>query len=549
MAVVALTELGHGVDLAAAGPVVAHTVEHLPPEYNRARIAQGLDIVLRHYRPLGGLISPKDECFRLIEGKGPEVVQVALDGMPSEWADHAIASAYAVLMPHSRRKALGIYFTPPHLVRHLLWRMTTLGLDISRQCIRDPAAGGAAFLVPLARRMVAAWRAEGLTNGAVLTMLRRRLVGLEIDRDLAEIANALVRRMLVREYRFRPSAVRGLAVVRIEDALSRRFGDPPEHEVGNPPYRRLSADEHAAMRERFGDIASGRLNLYAMFIRRAITEVPLGGLVGHIVPASFLGGSEFAAFRRRMLELADVLVVDLIDQRSQVFLDATQDACFIVLRRRAAEVRGQDGWASSGLLRADGRFTPIGKIRLGGDGSPWHLVGGDGPSGVTLAEWGYRALVGYLVAYRQTERMHVAPGEGRVPLIWAKAIRPDGTFDHAHGVSAKRPGWVSAPTDARYVVRDPCVVVQRTSSRDQKRRITAAAVPQAFLERHGGIIAENHVLILVRSHSHAPPPEALAKVLNDPKVGQALDRVCGSASIPLRLLEVLRLPPPMNRDC
>jgi adenine-specific DNA-methyltransferase len=298
------------------------------------------------------------------------------------------------------------------------------------------------------------------------------------------------------------------------------------------------------MHERFGDIAFGRLNLYTMFMRRAITEIPFGGLVGHIAPASFLGGSEFAAFRRRMLELAEILVVDLLDQRSNVFVDATQDACFVVLRRRAEEARGQDSRAFSGLLQANGRFTPIAKVRLAADGSPWQLVGEDAPSSATLAEWGYRASVGYLVAYRQTERMHVAPGKGRLPLIWAKAIRPDGTFDHAHGVSAKRPGWVSAPLDAPYVVRDPCVVVQRTSSRDQKRRITAAAVPQAFLRQHGGFIGENHVLILVRSRPDAPPPEALLEALNDPTVGQALNRVCGSASIPVRLFEVLPLPPP-----
>jgi adenine-specific DNA-methyltransferase len=62
--------------------------------------------------------------------------------------------------------------------------------------------------------------------------------------------------------------------------------------------------------------------------------VPTGGLVGYVIPASFLGGPEFSSFRKRVLQLAEVLVVDLIEKRSDVFLDAIQDACFVILRRR-----------------------------------------------------------------------------------------------------------------------------------------------------------------------------------------------------------------------
>jgi len=506
---------------------------------------RALDGILKFYRPLAGQIRSKAECLRLIDGRGPAGVLEALAGLSPEWADHAIASVYAILMPHTRRKALGAYFTPPHLVDHLLWRMAELGVDIARHRIRDPAAGGAAFLVPLARRMVARWRAEGLTDRGIASMLQRRLLGTEIDRGLADIANALLRRMLVREWGFRPSAVKDLEIVRTADALSlRAFGDRADHEVGNPPYRRLAADEHAAMRERFADIASGRLNLYAMFVRRAVAEMPAGGLVGHLVPASFLGGPEFSAFRRRMLELAELLVVDLVEKRTDVFVDAIQDACFVVLRRRDRETRGAAGWASSGVLRADGHFAANGDMRLAADGTPWHLPGLDAQFATTLTDWGYRASVGYLVPFRQAARMHDRPGEGRLPLIWAGAVGPDGTFDHARGASAKRLGWVSVPPDARYVVREPCVVVQRTSSRNQRRRVAAAAVPEAFMRRHGGLVGENHVLLLVRSHPDAPPPEVLAEALNNPSVSRAMNRVCGSASIPVGAIKRLRLPSP-----
>jgi adenine-specific DNA-methyltransferase len=465
--------------------------------------------------------------------------------MPTEWADHAIACVYAVLMPHDRRKALGAYFTPPHLVDHLLRRMSAHGLDIAHNRIRDPSAGGAAFLVPVARRMVAAWRAEGLPERTIMTWLRRRLLGIELDKGLAAVANALLRKMLRQEFAFKATATDGLFIVQQADALSSRFAAwRTDHEIGNPPYRRLPSRLNAVMQKRFADIASGRLNLYTIFMRRALAEVPPGGLVGHVVPASFLGGPEFSAFRKRLLELAEVLVVDLIDQRSNVFVDATQDACFVVLRRRARETKNEPCWASSGVLHGNGHFATAEQMWLAADGSPWHLPGEEGAFKARLADWGYRASVGYLVPHRQADRMHEDPGVGRVPLIWAKAIGQDGSFDHSRGLTAKRGGWVSVPPHAAYVIRDPCVVVQRTSSRDQRQRVVAAAVPDTFLRQHGGLVGENHVILLVRTQPDAPPPEALADVLNQPRVSMAINRVCGSASIPVGAIAGLRLPPP-----
>ena len=160
----------------------------------------------------------------------------------------------------------------------------------------------------------------------------------------------------------------------------------------------------------------------------------------------------------------------------------------------------------------------------------------------TLADWGYSARIGYLVANRQADRLHKRVARGRVPLIWAKAIGQDGTFDFARGAQFREMNWVDAPADAPYIARSACVAVQRTSARGQKRRITAAELPAEFVEQHGGVIAENHVILLLPTRDDAAPPSALAAALNLPAVGEQLDRMCGSASIPARLLEQVPLP-------
>jgi adenine-specific DNA-methyltransferase len=497
-----------------------------------------------------GSPSPADPlrvCLDLLGGRGPSAVTERLIRLSPAWRDHAIASIYAVLMPSDRRKRLGAYFTPPHLVDHLVDRLQALGLKIADDRLRDPAAGGAAFLVPLARRKIAAWRAAGVSEGGILARLPKHLRGQEIDADLAQLANALLRQMLTREFAVAPHLVADMHLVVTGDSLADQVGEQldVEHEIGNPPYLRLAQANDAERQAEFSDIANGRLNLYTMFLRRALDRVPPGGLVGYVVPASFLGGPEFRIFRSRIVQLAEVLVVDLIEKRSDVFLDATQDACFVVLRRRMQpDLAPKSSVVLSGILKANCVFETVGTATVEPDGEPWRLPGSDIAGGVTLLGWGYKGRIGYLVANRQPERLHVAKGEGCFPLIWAKAISGDGEFDFARGVEHKGLGWVDAPATAPYIVREECVAIQRTSSRGQRRRLAAALIPRAFVEEHGGVVAENHVILLVRTRADAKDAQTLVDALNAPQASEQLDRVCGSASISVRLLEKLKFGTP-----
>ena len=480
------------------------------------------------------------KCLGLIRREAPRDLLKLLEDLPPAWADHAVASVYAALIPAERRKRLGAYFTPPHLVDHLLSRLGDCGMNPVEHRLRDPAAGGAAFLVPLARIKVAAWRNEGLPDREIVSRLRSHLVGREIEPGLAAIANALVRRMLIHEFDVSPKFASKLRLIQVGDSLDPNFcsGDLIDHEVGNPPFFRLGGTDLRLSRPIFGEIAAGRANLYALFVRRAVEEVPVGGLVGYVIPASFLGGPEFAPFRKRVLQLAEVLVIDLVEKRSYVFLDAKQDACFVVLRRRQrAIVEPNASQAKSGVFRRDGEFSSTGVAQIEPDGAPWRLPGVREASSLTLKDWGYRATVGYLVANRQSKRLHKRAAKGRYPLIWAKAITADGSLDFERGAAFKGWGWADAPADAAYVVRKPCVAVQRTASRGQNRRLSAAPISKAFIRKHGGIIAENHVILRVPISSDAAPPETLAEALNEATASAELDRVCGSASISARLLE------------
>lgn len=530
--------------------IVANNIHPTDPSTGAIALLQSADAIPAFDKFLAAFRKKKlsrskalQTCLSLIEREPSDLLEL-LEALPTAWADHAVASVYATLIPTDRRKKLGAYFTPPHLVDHLVSRLTFCGMDPVEHRMRDPAAGGAAFLVPLARIKVSAWKKQGLTDSEIVGRLRAHLVGREIEPDLAEIANALLRRMLVCEFQLAPKSVARLRLVKVGDSLDPKFSsrDDIDHEVGNPPFLRLGGSDKRLARPIFGEIVSGRVNLYALFVRRALAEVPTGGMIGYVIPASFLGGPEFESFRRRILQLAEVLVVDLVEKRSDVFLDAIQDACFVVLRRRA-EVLAEPpaGVAASGVFRRDGKFISKDVAHIETNGAPWRLPGVELVRSSTLKDWGYRATVGYLVANRQPKRLHKRAAKGRYPLIWAKAITPEGTFDFERGAAFKGYGWADAPADAPYVVRTTCVAIQRTSSRGQKRRLNAAPISKAFVKKHGGVIAENHVILLVPNSPDAASPESLAEALNRAAASAALDRVCGSASISVRLLETIKL--------
>jgi adenine-specific DNA-methyltransferase len=114
-------------------------------------------------------------------------------------------------------------------------------------------------------------------------------------------------------------------------------------------------------------------------------------------------------------------------------------------------------------------------------------------------------------------------------------------FDH---MKAKVDGHrVVVDAELSYVIRRPCLVVQRTANRKQKRRINASVVDQEFLDSVGPFVAENHVIVLT------PPPEAsmadlraMADLLTSLQMTALYDRVCGTASVSLKTLMSMRLP-------
>jgi adenine-specific DNA-methyltransferase len=290
---------------------------------------------------------------------------------------------------------------------------------------------------------------------------------------------------------------------------------------------------------------------------------PGGGLV-FVLPTSFVAGPYFAGLRQEILDRAQVLRIDLHEQRESLFVDAIQDVCLLTLHRHESDRRNtlRSNTYALGVINASGPRKLLGSAQASPGGEPWMLpVPGCSRPQMTghsrqlkeqmfvIADYGYRTRVGKVVPTRERQRLRTKRGERSVPLIWASDIRPDGRFVFGSGRQCGNATWYEPPSEgvAHYTTHRPAVLVQRTSNRDQRRRLNAAAVPSSFRKEHRarGFIGENHVIIL-EATSNKPPisPKTLATVLNSAVTNERFSAVCGTFSISAKLLERLVLPDP-----
>ena len=93
------------------------------------------------------------------------------------------------------------------------------------------------------------------------------------------------------------------------------------------------------------------------------------------------------------------------------------------------------------------------------------------------------------------------------------------------------------------------MLLQRTTAKEQTRRLIAAALPAPFLDAHRAVVIENH-LNMLRPIVEEPAvsPEVLAAFLNSAAADRAFRCVSGSVAVSAYELEALPLPSPDDMD-
>jgi len=503
-------------------------------------------------------------CLALVaERRDNLLVGEALDYLSSldgNVREYAISSAYTLLIGADQRKFLSAYFTPPILAAAALQAADEFLGGLSPMVL-DPACGGGAFLAPVAERLAATRVAQGMSAERAVEQAMRGLKGIELDSGLASLSQALLKAMVLRRF----GVSTDCSIVQNQNTLSVAPQPIFDLVIGNPPYGRVAgrvSDEllKSAGRANLG----GHTNLYGLFLLRGLEWLKPGGGLVFVLPTSFVAGPYFSGLRHEVLQKAEVLRIDVHEQRGDLFVDAVQDVCVLTLRRRQQATEPTSGAAhvyEMGLVDGQGGRRSLGRAEAPPDGEPWMLphapqaattqklsLISSGTRPAVLADYGYRLRVGKVVPTRERDHLRLEPGDGTLPLLWASEARPDGTFAFANGKRSKLASWYAPPDGSvpAYITEQPAVIVQRTSNRDQKRRLNAAAVPPAFYREYAprGFVAENHVIVLeALTETPLVTPPVLAALLNSAPINERFSAVSGSFSVSAKLLARLALPP------
>lgn len=498
------------------------------------------------------------QAFELVEL--PEAAQVLADTvgkiaarLDPESAAHKIGRAYTGMLPAVLRGAQGIYYTPPALTARLIAQATETGTDWTTARVLDPACGGGAFLTPIAQRIVEAL--PGCSPRILIQNIATRLRGYELDPFGAWLSQVSLDAALLPVSR---AAGRRLPVlVTVCDSLRK---SPPRERfdlvIGNPPYGRVTLPP--ADRARFKRSLYGHANLYGLFTDMALRHAKPGGIIAYVTPTSFLAGEYFKNLRALLGRDAPPATIDFISVRKGVFDDVLQETLLATYRRGApaAPVAVHEITPANGACLTT---TTTGTIGLPADPSqPWLLPRTPLQAPLVarlvamthrLADWGYTVSTGPLVWNRYKDQLAHAPGRNRHPLIWAEAVTSDGRFMYRAEKRNHAPYFEVRRGDEWLIVDYPCVLLQRTTAKEQPRRLIAAALPDAFLAKHGAVVIENH-LNMLRPIIELPPVTAdvLAAFVNSAAADRAFRCVSGSVAVSAYELEALPLPAPEELD-
>lgn len=466
---------------------------------------------------------------------------------PAADAGYLIGSVYTVMLPELMRSSLGAFYTPPSLSERLIDLAIASGFDPAKHSACDPSCGGGAFLAPVAARML-----KAMPAGAPELTLRRitsRLRGSEIDAFAAWMSEVLLEVTLLDLVI--ASGKRTPKVVLVGDSLEldAAFGTF-DLVIGNPPYGRVTLSE--SLREKFSRSLFGHANLYGVFTDLALSLCKPNGVIAYVTPTSFLGGQYFKALRTLLCKEAPAQAIDIVFGRDGVFDNVLQETALTSYRKQAKASPVAVSQVTTGA-HDKAVTTLIGKYSLDANGGPWLLPRSKEQASffsalrkmnTRLEDLDYDVSTGPLVWNRhKTQMKQSVKGENVYPLVWAESIAL-GKFVFSAKKKNHAPAIEIFDHQPHLLTKASCVLVQRTTSKEQARRLVCAVLPADFLDKNGGaVVIENHVNTVYPTNSVSGiAPETIAVLLNSSLADAAFRCISGSVAVSAYELNALPLP-------
>lgn len=462
-----------------------------------------------------------------------------------------IGEIYTQKLPKQLRAQHGVYFTPPALSNRLLDNVEQAGFDWGEGRIVDPACGGGAFLAPIALRMKHVLKSRGFSDLAVVQHIAANLNGKELDPFSAWMSQVFLEIALSDE--LAASDYELPIVIEVGDTLVCEATERYDLVVGNPPYSKIKLSNE--MRQKFARSLYGHANLYGLFTDKALSMLSETGILAYVTPTSFLSGQYFKALRRLLSIESSPVYIDFIDSRKGVFSDVLQETVLAIFSKREQHHRGVSSTLrvlneSDIEVESNGDFT----VDVDSD-KPWliprnpahaQLLADALENHATLSQYGYKVSTGPLVWNRHKEQIVSKRTKTTLPLLWGECVSQSGRFEHKSEKRNHEPWFrVEGEKDKCLIVRESCLLLQRTTAKEQSARLIGAIVPNEFISANGGVVIENHLNMVRRlpGTETAVSLDTLQFILKSQVVDTLFRMMNGSVAVSAYELEALLLPP------
>lgn len=498
-----------------------------------------------------GLTGRWTDVSEAVSAKGPHLVEVPwrrdlLDAEP-----HALGEAYVAALTPSVRAHTGRHYTPQSLAGALWGDVVDVQGPRVDGLTFDPACGAGALLLPVLRAWVRRAQDERVEPADIIAQSPRLVGGCDLDAAAVWLGNVLLAAELLPPLSAVPEAERRPfpALLSVADGLA--AGLPRARTVVlNPPYGRVRLSDED--RSTWGHVLSGHANRYYLHLAAAVRQVEPGGVVAALVPAGWLGGSYARRLREHLAEQAPLRRLTYVRDRTGVFSTGViQETVLAAFEVGGATAKTE---CDSIYVEPSGRAVrePIGvALTLDGDRPAFAprratdvpLITAGRSMDARLSSYGWKARTGPLVWNRRKEALSAQSRTGSLKVVWAADIDGGRLHQDARRDSMR---YVQVPPGERGTMSlsSPGVLVQRTTSPEQARRLVAASVSLADLAAWGGsVIVENHVNVLTCDDPASPlTPRLLTAFLDSP----VLDRLyrCLSGSVAVSAYELAALPLP-----
>lgn len=269
----------------------------------------------------------------------------------------------------SKRKSQGIYYTPKYIVEFIV--KETLGevlkktkpKEISKIKVLDPACGSGSFLIAAYDKILETLTKQNPQTSlfAKFDILKDNIFGVDLDTQAVEIAQLNLLLKVLSQKTKLPALQHNISsgnslVSGNAEKLEKYFGEKWREQkpfifeeefknafeqggfdviIGNPPYVVLGSDHPFLdyFKQNYVVSHGGKVNLYKLFLERALQLLKTDGYLGFICPSNYLSSRDSEELRKLLLENTLVDIIEYVES-DRVFTGVTQALTTIIVKKQ-----------------------------------------------------------------------------------------------------------------------------------------------------------------------------------------------------------------------